>query len=142
MKIREIMTPNPRAVSPEDSLTQAAQVLRELDVGAVPVCDRERLVGILTDRDISIRAVANGQDPNRTTVREAMSVQMTSIFEDQDVADAAQVFEAEKIRRLPVLNHDRQLVGMVTLGDLSVDGDQRLGGEALKEVSTPAEPKR
>ena len=136
------MTPNPRAVSPEDSLTQAAQVLRELDVGAVPVCDRERLVGILTDRDISIRAVANGQDPNRTTVREAMSVQMTSIFEDQDVADAAQVFEAEKIRRLPVLNHDRQLVGMVTLGDLSVDGDQRLGGEALKEVSTPAEPKR
>lgn len=142
MKIQEIMAQNPRSVTPEQSLTQAAQVLRELDVGAVPVCENNRVVGILTDRDISVRAIANGRDPNRTTVRETMSFDLTTVFEDQEIEDAARIFEDEKIRRLPVLNRDRQLVGIVSLGDLAVDADQNLGGEALKRVSDPSQPQR
>jgi CBS domain-containing protein len=142
MKIQEIMTPNPRFVTPDVSLTETAQVLRDLDVGAVPVCENERLVGILTDRDISIRATANGQDPNRTTVRETMSVGMSSVFEDQEIDEAARILEDEKIRRLPVLNQDRQLVGIVSLGDLAVESSPNRSGEALKEISEPAQPQR
>ena len=134
------MTPNPQCVAPKDSLTDAARVMRDLDVGVVPVCDNERVVGILTDRDISIRAIANGRDPGRTTVRETMSVGVNCVFEDQEIEEAVIVFEDEKIRRLPVLNRDRQLVGIISLGDLSIDADQYLVGEALKEISAPAHP--
>lgn len=142
MKIQEIMTPNPRCVAPSDSITRAAQVLRELDVGAVPVCDNDRVSGILTDRDISIRAVADGRDPNRTTVREVMSQGVSFVFEDQDVEEAVHRFEHDQIRRLPVLNRDKRLVGIVSLGDLATDTDPHWGGEVLKEISEPAHPNR
>ncbi|MDF3055913.1 MAG: hypothetical protein K0R17_128 [Rariglobus sp.] len=136
------MTPNPRCVSPTDTLAQAALILRDLDVGALPVCDQDRITGIITDRDITIRAVADGRDPTRTTVREIMSTDISFVFDDQDVEEAVQHFENEQIRRLPVLNRQKRLVGIVSLGDLAVDADAHWGGEALREISEPAQPHR
>lgn len=136
------MTSNPQCVPPDASLSEAARVLRDLDVGSVPICDNDRIAGIITDRDISIRAVAEGRDPNRTTVREIMSPGVSFVFEDQDIEEAVQRFEQDQVRRLPVLNRDKRLVGIVSLGDLAVEADSRWGGEALKEISEPAHPNR
>jgi CBS domain-containing protein len=138
MKVQDIMTANPRCVGPGDTLAQAAQVMRALDVGAVPVCHNGKLAGMLTDRDISVRAVADGRDPSRTTVRETMSEGIVYVFDDQDVSDAAHVMEQKQIRRLPVLDRDKRLVGIVSLGDIAVHASSSLGGEALRDVSEPA----
>jgi CBS domain-containing protein len=141
MKIKDIMTSQPQCVAPNDTLMQAAQILREIDVGVVPVSDGGQLVGMLTDRDIVVRAVSEGRDPKQTTVRETMSQGVTTVWEDQDVEEAARLFEDKQIRRLPVLNREKRLVGILSLGDLAVDGKADLGGRALKEISEPSEPR-
>jgi CBS domain-containing protein len=141
MKIKDIMTSQPQCVAPNDTLMQAAQILREIDVGVVPVSDGGQLVGMLTDRDIVVRAVSEGRDPKQTTVRETMSQGVTTVWEDQDVEEAARLFEDKQIRRLPVLNREKRLVGILSLGDLAVDGKTGLGGRALKEISEPSEPR-
>ena len=132
------MTTKPRCVAPDTRLTEAAKLMGELDVGALPICDRDRLGGMLTDRDIALRAVAKGRDPNTATVRETMSEGIVFIYEEDDVEEAARLFEAKRIRRLPVLNRDKRLVGIVSLGDLAVNAGSGLGGEALKEISEPS----
>ena len=143
MKLKDIMTPNPRCVSPDDSLQEAARTMRDLDVGPVPVCDHDRLAGMITDRDITVRAVAEGKDPRTTKVREVMTGEIIYAFEDQDVQEAARTMQERQVRRLVVLNRDKRLLGIVSLGDLAVKaGDERLSGEALEQVSEPAAPRR
>jgi CBS domain-containing protein len=136
--IKEIMTPMVKCVPPHEKLSEAARLMGEMDVGALPICDNDRLVGMLTDRDITVRAVAQGRDPNTTTVRDVMSAGIVYVYDDQDVEEAARLFEARKIRRLPVLNRNKRLVGIVSLGDVAVNAGSSLGGEALKEVSEPS----
>ncbi|MDE3083757.1 MAG: CBS domain-containing protein [Verrucomicrobiota bacterium] len=138
MKIQEIMTPDARCIDPDATLAEVAQVMRELDVGAVPVCDHDRLAGILTDRDIVVRAVAGGRDPNRTTARETMTEGIVYAFDDEDVDEAARIMEENKIRRLPVLNRAKRLVGIISLGDLAMEAGPDLSGETLKEISESA----
>jgi CBS domain-containing protein len=143
MQLKDIMTPRVEVVSPQATLQEAAQKMKQFDIGPLPICDGERLVGMLTDRDITVRAVADGRDPQTTPVREAMSPDLVYGFEDQDIQDAARLMEQYQIRRLPVINRDKRLVGIVSLGDLAVSGmDQALAGEVLEQVSEPAEPKR
>lgn len=142
MKIQEIMTPAVQCVSPEDNLVEAAAVMRELDVGVVPVCDGPNVVGMLTDRDITVRAVAAGLDPNNTRVGEIMSPGVMYVYDDDPIDAAVQLMEQHQIRRAPVMTRDKRLVGIVTLGDIAVDGNVRLSAEALREVSKPAEPVR
>jgi len=144
MTVKDIMTPNPECIRPDATLQEAARRMRDLDVGPLPVCgDDDRLAGMITDRDITVRAVAEGKDPKTTTVREAMTDEIVHVYEDQDVADAAQVMEQKQIRRLVVLNHDHRLVGIVSLGDLAVEsGDRTKAGEVLQEVSEPSVPHR
>lgn len=137
MKLHDIMSSDVRCVKPDNTLVEAAGLMRELDVGAVPVCDNDRLAGMLTDRDLTLRATAEGKDPNKTTVREAMSEGVIYIFEDQSVEEAAHLMEEKQIRRLPVLNRSKRLVGIVSLGDLALHAQPAFGGEALKEVSRP-----
>ncbi|MGH7944903.1 MAG: CBS domain-containing protein [Opitutaceae bacterium] len=132
------MTTSPRCVAPDSNLAEAAKLMGELDVGALPVCDKDRIAGMLTDRDIAIRAVAHGRDPKKTTVQDAMTGGIVFIYDDQDVDEAARLIETKKIRRLPVLNRDKRLVGIISLGDLAVNAGAGLGGEALKEVSEPS----
>jgi CBS domain-containing protein len=143
MQLRDIMTPNPQCIRPEDTLLEAARQMRELDVGPLPVCDHDRLIGMITDRDITLRAVAEGRDPKTTPVRQAMTENIVSCFEDEGVAEAARLMEERQIRRLLVLNRDKRLVGIVSLGDLVVEsGDRPKAGEILQEISEPSVPRR
>ena len=135
MKIREIMSPEVRCIGPDNTLVEAAGLMRELDVGAIPVCDQDRLAGMLTDRDLALRAVASGKDPGQTTVREIMSEGIIAIFDDQSVEEAAHLMEKKQVRRLPVLNRQKHLVGIVSLGDLAVNSQPAFSGTALREVS-------
>jgi len=117
--------------------------MKSLDVGPLPICDGERLVGMVTDRDITVRATAQGRDPNTTRVRDVMTEEVFYCFEDQEIEDAAEIMERAQIRRLVVLNRDKRLVGIVSLGDLAVEtGDEELSGEVVRHVSEPAEPRR
>lgn len=144
MKIKDIMTPRPECVSPETSLHEAARKMRDLDVGPLPVCgENDRLAGMITDRDITIRAVAEGKDPKTTKVRDAMTEGVIYCFEDQDLDEAARTMQEQQIRRLLVVNRDERLVGILSLGDLATDsGDKLQSGEVLQDVSEPSVPRR
>lgn len=143
MELRDIMTRDVEVVSGEASLKDAAVKMRNLDVGLIPVCAGNRLQGMLTDRDITIRATAEGRDPNATKVTEVMSTDVAYCLEDQEIEEAVGLMEARQIRRLPIVNQEKQLVGIVSLGDIAVQvGDLDLAGETLKEISEPAQPKR
>jgi CBS domain-containing protein len=143
MQVHDIMTAHVEVIHPDATLKEAAEKMSRLDIGPLPVCDGEQLVGMLTDRDITIRAVAKGCDPKTTRVREAMTSEVVYCFDDQDVKTAAQMMEMRQIRRIPVVNRDKRLVGIVSLGDLAVEtGDRERAGRTLERVSEPAEPRR
>ena len=117
--------------------------MQQLDVGMLPIRDGDRLVGMLTDRDITLRATAEGRDPTKTRVREVMTPEVVYCFEDQDVSEAAKLMQEKQIRRLPILNREKRLVGIVSLGDLAVhSAEEKAVSKTIKEVSAPAEPKR
>jgi CBS domain-containing protein len=136
MQVRELMTPNPQVIAPHSTLHEAADLMRSLDVGFLPVCGSGRLVGLLTDRDITVRGVAEGEDPWDGRVRDVMTPEVVYCFEDDEVAEAARIMEENQVRRLPVLNQDRRLVGIVALGDLAVHAaDEHQVGDTLRAVS-------
>ena len=138
MKIKEVMTKGAECVSPSSTLQDAARKMKNLDVGPLPVCDNDRLVGMLTDRDITVRATAEGCDPKTTKVEDVLTPDVIYCFEDQDVQEAARLMKENQIRRLVVLNRDKRLVGIISLGDLAVEtGDEQLTGETLEKVSEP-----
>ena len=136
MKIRDVMTPDVRTVAPTATIREAAQLMAETDVGVLPVADNERLLGILTDRDIAVRAVAAGRD-GETPVREAMSPEIKYCFEDDDVSDVCENMADQQLRRLPVVDRDKNLVGIVSLSDLARQGDSEAAGEALEGITQP-----
>jgi CBS domain-containing protein len=143
MQLKEIMTPNVETIHPKDPIREAARKMKSLDVGSLPVCDNRKMLGMVTDRDITIRAVAEGRDPDSTQVSEAMTSNLIYCFEDQDVEEAAKVMEQQQIRRLPILDREKRLVGIVSLGDLAVRGtSDKMSGEVLEEISEPARPDR
>ncbi len=142
MKIREIMTPSVRCVRPEDTLVDAASLMRELDVGILPVLKGSAVLGMITDRDITIRAVAAARPPADTQVREVMTPGVFFVHDDQDVEEALEVLKEHQIRRVPVVSRDHRLVGILSLGDIAVDASTAQSGEVLKHVSRPAEPVR
>jgi CBS domain-containing protein len=136
--LKEIMSTDVRCIEPDATLVAAAQRMKELDVGAVPICDHDRLGGMVTDRDIIVRGIAAGRDPAKTLVREVMTAGIVYGFEDQDVEDAVRIMEERQIRRLPVLNRQKRLVGIVSLCDIARRASQSLSGEAVREISEPA----
>jgi CBS domain-containing protein len=140
MRIGEIMTRDVEVAAPGDTLRSAAQLMADLDVGVLPVTDDGQLVGMITDRDITVRGVATGQAPERCTVGEIMSPELRYCLEDETVEEVAERMGALQVRRLPVLDRDeRRLVGIVALGDLATLGaDRAATAEALREISEPA----
>ena len=118
MKVHDIMS-DARCVGPANTLVEAAGVMRLFDIGAVPICDDDRLIGMLTDRDIVVRAVANGGDLNLLTVLDAVSESMVSVCEDDEVENAARFMDMNRVRRLPVVDREQHLVGMISRADLS-----------------------
>ena len=137
MKLNEIMTPKVEVLPPDASVQEAAQRMKELDVGFIPICDGQRLVGMLSDRDITIRATADGLDPTETSVSEVMSDEVLYCYEDQDVEEAARLMNDRQIRRLPILDRQKKLCGIVSLGDIAVRVGPELSGQALEGVSEP-----
>lgn len=143
MRIRDVMTPRVECVGPDDTIQAAAQKMRDLDVGPVPVCDNDRLAGMLTDRDITVRAVAEGRDPKACRVRDVMTPDVVYCFDDQSVEEGERVMSEQQVRRVLVLDRNKRLVGIVSLGDLAVrTGDRQQTGEVLHDVSEPAVPHR
>src|ERR1700744_6580478 len=120
MKIKELITQKPLWIDPDTTLMKAAMGMKVMGVGLLPVCENDRLIGTVTDRDITVRGTAEGLDPKTTTVRSVMSADAVWCFEDQDVEAAAEIMKKNQIRRLPVLNQENRLVGIVSLGDLAV----------------------
>jgi CBS domain-containing protein len=136
IEVSQVMTRDVRLVDPGTTLKEAAALMRDGDFGLLPIGENNRLVGTITDRDIAIRAVAEGKDPAGTPVRDAMSEGIVYCFEDQSVAEAAALMGEKQIRRLPVLNRDKRLVGIVAIGDLAVDSNtDEEAGEALSDIS-------
>ncbi|HJZ53305.1 MAG TPA: CBS domain-containing protein [Gemmataceae bacterium] len=145
MQVKEAMTRGAECIRPDTTLQEAARKMRDLGVGPLPVCgENDRLVGMLTDRDIAVRAVAEGKDPTRTPVKDVMTQGVSYCYEDEDLSEAARQMGEKQIRRLAVLNRDKRLVGIVSLGDMAIrtGGDRRVSGKTLEAVSEPARPNR
>jgi CBS domain-containing protein len=139
MKVQEIMTRGVEWVSPQTTILQAAEKMRTLDVGFLAICDNDRLVGTVTDRDITVRSVAQGRDPREATVQEIMSPQVFCCYEEDDIQRVSQYMQEKEVRRLLILNSDRRLVGVVSLGDLAkISGDERIAGETLGHIAEAA----
>jgi CBS domain-containing protein len=138
MKLSEIMSSDVEMIQPDDSLQSAAKKMRDRDIGFLPVCDGEVLIGVLSDRDITIRALADGMDVNVMLGRDLMTTPAIYCFEDQDVSEAAKIMEENQIRRLVVVSRaDKRLVGVISLGDLARNGTAHLSGQVLRRVSEP-----
>ena len=136
MKISKCMTRDVQLASPTQSIQDAAKMMAEIDAGSLPVGQDNRLVGMITDRDIAIRAVAEGKSPD-TPVREVMSQEVLYCFDDQELEEVARNMADIKVRRLPVLNRSKHLVGIVSLGDLSRKQQPEMTAKAVSNISKP-----
>jgi len=136
MRVAEIMTRDVRLIEPTQTIRDAAQLMAELDAGIMPVREGDRLVGMITDRDIAVRAVAQGRGPD-TSVREVMTDEVKYCFEDDDTAAVERNMADLQVRRLPVLNRDKRLVGILSLGDLAMSDKASKVGAAVAGISQP-----
>lgn len=140
MQLKDVMTKVVEVVRPDETLRHAAAKMRAADVGSLPVCEGTKVLGMLTDRDIVVRAAAEGRDPAATRVDEAMTSEAFFCYDDQSVDDAARMMSDRQVRRLVVLDRQSRLTGIVSLGDLAVDaGDEKMAGKVLSHVSRPAQ---
>src|SRR5688500_11405966 len=133
MKISECMTRDVRVISPDDTIERAAQLMGQIDAGVLPVGDNDRLVGMITDRDIAIRGVAEGGGPG-ARVRDVMSQEVKYCFDDAETAEVLENMAQIQVRRMPVVDHDKRLVGIVSIGDLAKQ-EQGETGDALSEIA-------
>jgi CBS domain-containing protein len=136
MRVSDAMTSAVRITTPQNTIAEAARMMGEIDAGVLPVGDGERLVGMITDRDIAVRGVGANKSPD-TPVSEIMSKEVLYCFADQDLDDVVQNMANIKVRRLPVLNREKRLVGILSLGDVALVDDPDVTGEALSEISEP-----
>ena len=138
--ISDIMTRGVRSMAPTDSLVFAAQAMRELNVGSIPVCEQDRLVGLITDRDIVVRAVA--QECPEVSIGDIMTQEPLFCFEDEPLEQALRIMQGEQVRRLPVLDRSERLVGIVALADVATGCDAQESAEVIRGISEPAAPDR
>src|SRR5215210_897636 len=133
--IREVMTSNPSSIEADQPVIEAARLMRDEDVGLAPVVEGDRLVGTLTDRDIAIRVVAEGRDPQSTQAREVASTDLVTIDPEQNLDEALRLMAEHQVRRLPVVEEDGRLVGVVAQADVAQEGDDRRTGEVVEQIS-------
>ena len=138
MRVKDIMTCGVSLVSPALTVQEAAKIMRDANVGSLPVGEDGQLTGMVTDRDIACRAAAEGWDPAKTKIRDITSKKIAHCFDDQDVKDAAHLMEKKQIHRLPVLNREKRMVGILSVGDLAIHASNRLTGEVVEAVSRHA----
>lgn len=143
MKLKDVMTMPVETIDPNTTIKEASDKMCSINVGALPVCENDRIVGLVTDRDIVVRCVANACDILTTPVSQVMTRDVVCGFEEQSIKEAASVMQERQIRRMPVLDRYQRVIGIVSLGDLAVRArDDRLSGETLERVSEPARPER
>jgi CBS domain-containing protein len=133
--IRDVMTSNPCSIDADKSVAYAAKMMKDEDVGLAPIVEGDKLIGMLTDRDIAIRVVAEGRNPDQVTVREVASKQVVTIDPQQDLAEALRIMAKHQVRRLPVVEEDGRLVGVVAQADVAREGDDTQTGELVQEIS-------
>lgn len=136
MKVADVMSRDVRVASPRDTIRDAAKIMADQDVGVLPVGDNDRLVGMLTDRDIAVRAVAKGMGAD-AKVGDVMSAEVLYCYDDEDLDDVARNMGDVQVRRLPVVNRDKRLVGIVSMGDLARREDPKTVGRTMSQVSEP-----
>lgn len=136
MRVSELMTRDVRIANPNETIQEAARMMAEIDAGAIPVGDNDRLVGMLTDRDIAVRAVAEGRGPD-TKVGDVMTNDVKYCFEDEDTDHVCRNLGDQQIRRIPVVDRNKRLVGILSLGDLALEGGNGAAGETLAAISRP-----
>jgi CBS domain-containing protein len=135
MKVKEAMHKGVKWCDPDTPVSEIARLMREQDIGAVPIGENDRLIGMVTDRDIVCRSCTNGRDPDMVKAREVMTPDIIYCVEDQEVSDALHLMEDKKIRRLPVLNAKKRMTGMLTLGDIAHSAPQAMVGELCQAVA-------
>jgi CBS domain-containing protein len=141
MQLKDIMTKNVQVVPSNASVRDIAKLMKDIDVGSIPVTENNQVIGMVTDRDIVLRSTAEGRNPNDGKASDVMTREFIFGYEDQDIKDAADIMRDHQIRRLPVINRQKELVGIVSLGDLSVDANNdSLSGKTLEDISKPAKP--
>jgi len=136
MRVSEAMTREVRVCTPGQSIREVAKIMEEIDAGSMPVGENDRLIGMITDRDIAIRAVGAGKGPD-TPVREIMSAEVLYCYDDEDIDHVAENMADNQVRRLPVVNREKRLVGIISIGDVAQREDDETAGEAVKGVSKP-----
>jgi CBS domain-containing protein len=134
-RIREIMTSNPSTIEPDKAVVDAARIMKQEDAGVVPVTENGRLTGMVTDRDIAIRVVAEGKDPQSTPVREVASKDLVTVDPQQELDEALRLMAQHQVRRLPVVEEDGRLVGVVAQADVARQGDDTKTGQVVQEIS-------
>jgi CBS domain-containing protein len=135
MKVKDVMHKGVQWVAPDLPLPAIAQKMQKFDVGVIPVGENDRLVGMVTDRDIAVRGIADGKDPAKLTAKDVMTKGVVWCHDTDDLSDAAHLMESKKIRRLPVIDANKRMVGMISLGDVSHAASQKIAAELTKAVS-------
>jgi CBS domain-containing protein len=135
MKVESIMHKGVEWVSPDTTIAAVAKKMQQFDIGAIPVGENDRLIGMVTDRDIAIRGLANGKDPSKLTARDVMTKGVIYCRDNEDVEEAARTMESKQIRRLPVIDANKRMVGMISLGDVSRVALQEVTAEVIRAVS-------
>ena len=133
--VREVMTSNPCTIDADKTVAYAAKMMRDEDVGIAPIVEGQRLVGVLTDRDIAVRVVAEGRDPEQVKVTEVASRDLVTLDPQQDLDEALRLMARHQVRRLPVVEEDGRLVGVVAQADVAKDADTRQTGEVVEQIS-------
>ena len=141
-KVRDVMTERPRSVTPDTPVNQVAELMETEDVGAIPLVDGERLIGIVTDRDIVVRAVARSKDPRGMPAREVSSQDLVTVEPDTNLSDALQLMARYQVRQLPVVDEDDRLVGVVSQADVALEAKERTTGELVERISRPPDGPR
>lgn len=141
-KVSDVMTARPRAVSPDTPLSQVAELMESEDIGAIPILDGDKLAGMITDRDIVIRAVAKGKDPRGMPAREISSRDVVTVRPDSNLSEALELMAGHQVRRLPVVDEDNRLLGVVSQADIALGAREKAVGEMVEEISKPPEGPR
>ena len=137
MQVKDVMTANVHVVAPDANLREAASLMRDLDIGALPVCENDRVIGFVTDRDITIRATASGRSPDECQVREVMSRGVVTCREGSSLEEAERLMKDRQVRRLAILDDDQRLSGILSLGDVALETESGEAGDVLGRISEP-----
>ena len=138
MKLSEVMTRDVQIANPDDTLAEAALRMTDHEVGALPVCNGRKVLGMITDRDLVVRGIARHLDPETTQVQRCMSEGVLWCYEDEDISEAARKMAEQQVRRLIVVDRDKNLVGMVALADVARSADEQVSGSVLEDISAPS----